>query len=920
MKILHFPANSLVICSLAMLASPANGQSEPSKELPAVPRELKVELYAKEPLVRNPGAMAFDAKGRLFVGYGPQYRRPEPDTPGDSVAIMIDTNGDGIADASKVFATGFNNVQGLAWHGNELWVGNSPDLTIVRDLDGDDVADEYVRLFTDLGNLEHANHGHNWAPDGKLYFSHGTSKGLTLPGRVAPKPFRDLWGVTAPEGTPDFPSPQVYHRDEYKNVWQDPDDDWGRQGGVLRMDDMGRNLEIVTYGLRNPWDIGFDSGFNWLGNDNDQSEGDRIHMPFFNAHFGWGHKWSSNWNGEGHLPTVPVSGPVFDGSGTGLVYYDYPQMPKKFRGVWFINDWLRKTTFVYRPRWDGALLKPEGGKWEPLIVGGGGAHAAASYGGSSNTGGVGVGSLYRPTDMVVGPDGSLYVAGWGSELGVKWENGEQVNEGRVFRISWKDAPPVNWDTAKRRKPVTHWTFEELVEDLGSPLPVWNVDAQDELVRRGSLVKAGLMERLERGGLSEAAETWTIWALGRISPFDLKIEDWLATRGLDLSLNAKIQAIRIAGHRVREYRRDGSLPSFVVDALSDSEPRVRFAAVQSIEQSGQRDLVAELASHAAKEDDRVTYYATWQALGTLAGEDELRALLKDGRAGARRAAMLAMFDSGSFDEGEVRAMMEDRDRTNSGLAAFWVAKQSGNELIDVYPKPGIFVGSVDIDMTPGVKPANVHFTTDGSEPTPNSKRGHPGRIDETTTFRAALFDNEGKKVGNTLVAEYRKIDSDIELPVLAPINKKTEVDEVIGLLSNADSSKGPGLFTAAGCISCHKAGDLGQAIGPDLSSISDRGDVDGLIRSILEPNKIVVEGYSLLTVGTKDGKGYAGILDSETESFLRMVQLDAQPVTIEKNNIASRTSMHSSPMPSYERVLSPQQLADLSAWLMEQTSF
>ena len=109
----------------------------------------------------------------------------------------------------------------------------------------------------------------------------------------------------------------MFTRDTYKATYQDPGDDWGREGGVLRSDDMGANLEIVSRGSRNPWDIAFDSGFNWLGTDNDQSEGDRVFMPFFGAHFGWGHVWSTHWTGADHAPTAPISGPVFDGSGTG---------------------------------------------------------------------------------------------------------------------------------------------------------------------------------------------------------------------------------------------------------------------------------------------------------------------------------------------------------------------------------------------------------------------------------------------------------------------------------------------------------------------------------------------------------------------------------------------------------------------------
>jgi glucose/arabinose dehydrogenase len=170
--------------------------------LPEVPPGFTVQLFAKEPMVRNPGALAFDAQGRLFVGQGPQYRNPEPDTPKDSVLILEDLDGDGMADQSKTFAAGFNCIQGLAWYGGDLYVANSPDLTVVRDLDGDDEADEYVKLYTDLGNLEHGLNGLNFAPDGRLYISKGNSKGLGRPGRVAPKPFRELWSIGAPPGSP----------------------------------------------------------------------------------------------------------------------------------------------------------------------------------------------------------------------------------------------------------------------------------------------------------------------------------------------------------------------------------------------------------------------------------------------------------------------------------------------------------------------------------------------------------------------------------------------------------------------------------------------------------------------------------------------------------------------------------------------
>ncbi|MDQ3346605.1 MAG: PmoA family protein [Acidobacteriota bacterium] len=921
MKHFSMPPVVLRLAGLPILAAMAStaalGQRPADPMLPSVPPELKVELFAREPMVRNPGAMAFDARGRLYVGQGPQYRNPTPDTPGDTVVILIDSDRDGVADSVKTFASGLNSIQGLAWHGSDLWVGNSPDLTVVRDLDRDDVADQYVKVYTDLGNLEHANHGHNWAPDGKLYFSQGTSRGLTLPGRVAPKPFRDLWDVRAPAGTPDFPPPQTFTRAEYKATYQDPRDDWGREGGVLRSDDMGANPEIVARGLRNPWDIAFDSGFNWLGTDNDQSDGDRVFMPFFGAHFGWGHVWSNHWTGQDHAPTAPVSGPVFDGSGTGIIYYDSPQMPPAYRGVWFFNDWLRKTTFVYRPRWEGALIQPEGGRWQPFATGGGAGRAVANYGGGREKGVPALPSpLFQPVDIVAGPEGALYISGWGEEYGVVWKDGQQANEGRIFRISWPGAGAGRWDTPKRGRPVAQWTPGELVEDLGSTLPVWSVDAQEELVRRGAAVKDELIALLGRRGLPQAQETWALWTLGRLAPADRGIDAWLADTGRTLSLNASIQAIRIAAHRIREHRPADQLPPYVVAALQDAEPRVRFAAVQAIAQARQRQFVPQVCDLVARENDRVTLYAAWQALREIGTPDVLRRLLKDARGPVRRAALLALAESRALDADEVKPLVKDRDPGTAEIAASWLAHSDGNPLIDISPRPGDFVDSVTVKITPGIKPATVRFTLDGSEPTPASRSGSPGRLTETATLKAALFVS-GQRVGNTIVGAYRKRESNLRLPVLGAVATPTTVAQVLPLLGSADPKRGPGLFSAAGCVACHRAGDEGRSVGPDLRTIGDRDDADSVIRSILNPNQIIVEGYGLLSVSTRDGKGFAGIFESETDTTLHMVQLSGEPVAIDKSTIGGRRSIHQSPMPPYDHALNPTDLADLVSWLMTQ---
>jgi len=187
--------------------------------LPSVPEGFRVSLFASEPLVYKPTSLCFDARGRLFVGQGPQYPQNETNTPTDSVHLLIDSDSDGVADQRKEFARGFNSIQGLVWKGRDLYVANAPELTIVRDLDNDDEADEYIGAYTDLGNREHALHGLQFGPDGKLYMSKGNSKGHNQPdkyGYVAPRPFRELWDVEHPPQAPDSYPVKTFTKDTYQ--------------------------------------------------------------------------------------------------------------------------------------------------------------------------------------------------------------------------------------------------------------------------------------------------------------------------------------------------------------------------------------------------------------------------------------------------------------------------------------------------------------------------------------------------------------------------------------------------------------------------------------------------------------------------------------------------------------------------------
>lgn len=953
-------------------------QTDPGADanaLPKVPAGFEVKLFAKEPLVRQPCSMAFDAKGRLFVGMGPQYRNPRPDTLGDSVVIVEDTDGDGVADRVKVFATGFNCIQGLAWHGRDLWVANSPDLTIVRDLDGDDEADEYVRVYTDLGNLEHGLHGLNWAPDGKLYMSKGNSKGLTKPGRIAPKPFRDLWGVKSPPDAPDFPEPITYKKGEYKLTYQNPADDWGREGGVLRCDDGGKNLEIVSRGMRNPWDITIDDGFNWLGTDNDQNEGDRVFMPFWNAHFGWNHPWSSHWNIKPHPTCAPVSGPMFEGSGTGIIFCDSPQFPPEYRKVFFINDWLRKTTFAWKPTWDGALLKPEGGTWKPFIEAGK--------------------SLFRPTDIEVGPDGALWILGWsryyGAEPPSAYKDGKMINEGRIFHVRWKDAKPGKGLSPKRKLPLAKWSVAELIEDFEGPLPVWRIDAADELVRRGGAVKADLLDRLRSSKLSTMQETWTAWTLGRMLPDDSTIEEYFTAQlepSSTASLNLRIQAVRILSQRIRQHQKVKALPPVVSKLLRNDEPRLRFACVDAIAQAKQTALIPALLDQLASETDRVVYYAGWQALRELQSAEELKKLLSHPRPLVRRAGLLALLETHALKNDEIAVLATDSEPEVRDIALLRLNRLPksvlGSTPMLIAPVGASLIANLKVRSTHGYRPIpggavpGAKVFTDrnytlkslpqpliGAEllQTANEDDGSSGKafltFDALVPLRIHVgLDARHKQPPKWLLDQFRRSETNAEadhwtlhlfsreLPAgrvelggntddgkaggksnylifleplpLPQLAQPTTLAQGLEQLPKGDVRRGELYFKqVAGCAKCHSLTQQKNSFGPQLSDIGARAEPRHIVQSIVDPDAHITEGFSQLVIETKEGKVHSGVLIEESGLALTLGLSTAERLVIPKDKIESRTTTQKSAMPSFDRSLTPSQVADIAAFLLTQ---
>jgi len=140
-----------------------------------VPPGFRVELVASEPALQNPVAMAFDDRGRIFVTESFEYPRREPGPGRDTIKILEDKDGDGLAETVKVFAKGLNIPSGIAIGHGGVWVVNAPDLLFMEDTNGDDVADKTTVIVTGFGrdDTHELPNALTWGPDGCLYGLNG---------------------------------------------------------------------------------------------------------------------------------------------------------------------------------------------------------------------------------------------------------------------------------------------------------------------------------------------------------------------------------------------------------------------------------------------------------------------------------------------------------------------------------------------------------------------------------------------------------------------------------------------------------------------------------------------------------------------------------------------------------------------------
>jgi len=135
---------------------------------------LEVNLYAADPLLAKPIHINFDAQGRLWVASSEVYPHVKPgQQPSDKILVLEDTDGDGKAEKTTVFADGLLIPTGVEPGDGGVYVANSTEILHLKDTDGDGKADSRRVMLSGFGteDTHHIVHTFRWGPDGMLYFN-----------------------------------------------------------------------------------------------------------------------------------------------------------------------------------------------------------------------------------------------------------------------------------------------------------------------------------------------------------------------------------------------------------------------------------------------------------------------------------------------------------------------------------------------------------------------------------------------------------------------------------------------------------------------------------------------------------------------------------------------------------------------------
>lgn len=950
---------------------------------------LEITLYAENPLLAKPIHMNFDAQGRLWVASSEVYPQIKPgQEAADKIIILEDTDGDGKAEKSTVFAEGLLIPTGVLPGDGGVYVGASTELLHLKDTDGDGKADQRRVVLSSFGteDTHHILHTLRWGHDGQLYMN------------------QSIYIHTHAE------TPHGVIR--------------LNSGGILNLRVPTMEVGIHMKGLVNSWGHAIDNFGQSFATDGassaDIGQGGLFHVipqAMYLTYAG---------ARRIHTSASPGSYPKF----AGLEYVRSPHFPDDWQGNFVTCDFRahRVVRFAMEEK-DSSFVTRE----MPDLV---------------RTKDV----AFRPIDIKIGPDGALYIADWSNPIiqhgEVDFRDPRRDHEhGRIWRLSYKGRKPApkqdltkastaelfanllssnlfSKEHSRRLLTERGWALEkelaawakaqaseqgrlealwmyQAIDIVESKLLEQLLGAQDGRVRAAAVrVLAFWQQRLPADPVrvASAGQGWSpaplplaraelpstkalellsarvtdqnplvrleaLRALARIptaraaelalsvldQPMDKSLdyalwltlndlsEPWLAalksgawnidgrSKQLEYGLKAiePTQASAVLGRLIgdKPFPKDGSGPwiELIGQAGTAKELRRLFDQVlaagfdepataralsslnqavrlRNVKPTGSTLELGALFTHANESVrvESVRLAGGWRNLGKYFAELGVIARNKDSAPALRDAAfgalrdiggqgaidMLTPLTAGTTDQNIRRAAVLalaalNLDKavpaaveilastaTEADALALWRAllsiKGAAPALARALPKAGISVA---------VAKAGLRAAREGGRSEPN--------------LVLAITRGSSLDEGDVILSE-------TELKQLA-----------IDVIANGDPVRGEFVYHRKdlSCVACHAIGGAGGKVGPDMTSIGASAPLDYLLESVWFPNRKIKEGYHAVTVETKDGQEFSGILVRENTEQIILRDATGKELAIAKTNVSERRIGSLSLMPA-----------------------
>lgn len=519
-----------------------------------LPRGFEPQLFAAEPDIAKPIALAWDHRGRLWIAETVDYPNDmqRSGEGHDRIKICEDTDGDGRADKFTVFAEQLSIPTSLAFARGGIVVQQAPETLFLKDTDGDDKADVREVLFTGWGTGDtHAGPSNlRWGFDNWL------------------------WGIMGYSGFRGTVGGEEHT---------------ARQG-FYRFKTDGSKFEFLRNTNNNSWGVGFSEEGLVFGSTANGCPS--IYLPIPNRYYeavrGWSPQVLQSIAASNDFYPITEKVRQVDHHGgftaaAGHALYTARTYPK-----WYWN----RTAFVTEPTGHLAatfLLEPHG------------ADFTADYGWNLLASDD---EWTSPVAAEVGPDGHVWVIDWYNYIvqhnptpeGFKTGKGaayetelRDKTHGRIYRLVYKDAP------AAERFELDPNDAAGLVAALGRNNQLWRMHAQRLLVERGKTdVAADLIKLVQSQSVDEiglnAAAIHALWTLNGLGLLDGSHDD--ANQAAIAALRHPSAGVRRTAAQV--LTRNDAMTAALVAAgsLSDADAQVRLAAFLALAESPASSAAAE----------------------------------------------------------------------------------------------------------------------------------------------------------------------------------------------------------------------------------------------------------------------------------------------------------------------------------------